>query len=42
LEQAEGMFRPLQLKMISIANQINLKDNVKEFGFKINATPRRL
>ncbi|XP_001947929.1 protein son of sevenless-like [Acyrthosiphon pisum] len=42
LEQAEGMFKPLQLKMISIANQINLKDNVKEFGLKINATPRRL
>ncbi|KAL4135182.1 hypothetical protein QTP88_006823 [Uroleucon formosanum] len=42
LEQAEGMFKPLQLKMISIANHINLKDNVNEFGLKMNATPRRL
>lgn len=42
LEQVEGILRPLQLQMTSAANQVNLPDNVKEFGLKINATPRRL
>ncbi|XP_022178820.1 protein son of sevenless-like [Myzus persicae] len=42
LEQVEGMLKPLQLRITSIANQINLTDNVKEFGLKITATPRRL
>lgn len=42
LEQVEGILRPLQLQMISAANKVNLPDNVKEFGLKINATPRRL
>lgn len=42
LEQVEGILRPLQLQMTSVANKVNLPDNVKEFGLKINATPRRL
>lgn len=42
LEQVEGILRPLQLQMTSAANKVNLPDNVKEFGLKINATPRRL
>jgi len=41
LEQVEGMLKPLQLKMTSIANQINLTDHVKEFGLKINVMPRQ-
>jgi len=42
LEQVEGILKPLQLQMTSAANKVNLPDNVKEFGLKINATPRRL
>lgn len=42
LEQVEGLLRPLQLQVTSAANKVNLPDNVKEFGLKINATPRRL
>ncbi|XP_050522648.1 protein son of sevenless-like [Daktulosphaira vitifoliae] len=42
LEQVEGMLKPLQLQMTAAANKVNLPDNVKEFGLKINATPRRL
>lgn len=42
LEQVEGILRPLQLQLTSAANKVNLPDNVKEFGLKINATPRRL
>lgn len=42
LEQVEGILKPLQLQITSAANKVNLPDNVKEFGLKINATPRRL
>lgn len=42
LEQVEGILRPLQLQITSAATKVNLPDNVKEFGLKINATPRRL